>query len=161
MAPPWHKQFWPWFLIALPGSIVIASFYMLYLAYTGADDLITDDYYRDGLAINQRIEQDRTASALSMAADLRFDLQSGEVFVALSGKAKAPALQLMLLHPFEQDRDKVIPLRQISDGNYRGDLEFRPDGRYYLRLLPLTGAEWRLNGDMDFEKTQELRLESL
>jgi len=33
---PWFKQFWPWFLIALPGSVVIASVFTLILAYENA-----------------------------------------------------------------------------------------------------------------------------
>ena len=29
---PWYRQFWPWFLIAMPGTVVIASMVTLYLA---------------------------------------------------------------------------------------------------------------------------------
>ena len=43
---PWYKQFWPWFIIALPASVVIASFFTLYLAVSNPDQLIvTDDEY--------------------------------------------------------------------------------------------------------------------
>lgn len=43
---PWYKQFWPWFIIALPASVVIASFFTLYLAVSNPDHLIvTDDEY--------------------------------------------------------------------------------------------------------------------
>ena len=43
---PWYKQFWPWFIIALPASVVIASFFTLYLAITNPDQLVvTDDEY--------------------------------------------------------------------------------------------------------------------
>lgn len=45
---PWYKQFWPWFIIALPASVVIASFFTLYLAVSNPDHLIvTDDEYRE------------------------------------------------------------------------------------------------------------------
>jgi hypothetical protein len=33
---PWFKQFWPWFLIALPGSVVIASMFTISLAIENA-----------------------------------------------------------------------------------------------------------------------------
>ena len=29
---PWYKQFWPWFLISLPGSVVIACMFTISLA---------------------------------------------------------------------------------------------------------------------------------
>ena len=44
---PWYKQFWPWFIIALPASAVIASFISLWLAISNPDHLIvTEDEYQ-------------------------------------------------------------------------------------------------------------------
>jgi len=44
---PWFRQFWPWFIIALPASAVIASFISLWLAVSNPDQLIvTEDEYR-------------------------------------------------------------------------------------------------------------------
>ncbi|HEY5774490.1 MAG TPA: FixH family protein [Xanthomonadales bacterium] len=43
---PWYRQFWPWFIIALPTSAVIASFVSLWLAVSNPDQLVvTDDEY--------------------------------------------------------------------------------------------------------------------
>jgi hypothetical protein len=43
---PWYKQFWPWFIIALPASAVIASFISLWLAVSNPDQLVvTEDEY--------------------------------------------------------------------------------------------------------------------
>tara|TARA_R110002072_G_scaffold24747_4_gene83712 strand:- start:11289 stop:11489 length:201 start_codon:yes stop_codon:yes gene_type:complete len=33
---PWYKQFWPWFLISLPSSVVIASIITISLAVKNA-----------------------------------------------------------------------------------------------------------------------------
>ena len=44
---PWYRQFWPWFIIALPASVVIASFITLWLAISNPDQLvIKDDEYQ-------------------------------------------------------------------------------------------------------------------
>lgn len=44
---PWYRQFWPWFIIALPTSAVIASFISLWLAISHPDQLIvSDDEYQ-------------------------------------------------------------------------------------------------------------------
>ncbi len=40
---PWYKQFWPWFIIALPASAVIASFFTLWLAISNPDHLVVDE----------------------------------------------------------------------------------------------------------------------
>ena len=40
---PWYKQFWPWFIIALPASVVIASFVTLWIAISNPDYLVVDD----------------------------------------------------------------------------------------------------------------------
>ena len=43
---PWYRQFWPWFIIALPASAVIASFFTLWLAVSNPDTLVvSDDQY--------------------------------------------------------------------------------------------------------------------
>ena len=41
--PPWYRQFWPWFIIALPASAVIASLISLYLAITRPDYMVVED----------------------------------------------------------------------------------------------------------------------
>jgi hypothetical protein len=41
--PPWYRQFWPWFIIALPASAVIASFITLWLAISHPDHLVVDE----------------------------------------------------------------------------------------------------------------------
>ena len=41
--PPWYRQFWPWFIIALPASAVIASLITFYLAVSRPDHLVVDD----------------------------------------------------------------------------------------------------------------------
>jgi len=38
---PWYKHFWPWFLIALLSSAVIASFVSLYFALHTSDVVLT------------------------------------------------------------------------------------------------------------------------
>ncbi len=40
---PWYRQFWPWFIIALPAAAVIASFITFYLAVSRPDYLVVDD----------------------------------------------------------------------------------------------------------------------
>ena len=48
MNEPWYRQFWPWFIIALPVSAVIASFITLWLAVSNPVTLVVnDEEYRE------------------------------------------------------------------------------------------------------------------
>ena len=67
---PWYRQFWPWFLILLPASVVVAGLSTLYIANRHADDLVVDDYYKDGLAINRQLEKKQRANVLGITAQL-------------------------------------------------------------------------------------------
>ncbi len=39
-ATVWYKQFWPWFLIALPSAVVLAALITVYIASSNPDTLI-------------------------------------------------------------------------------------------------------------------------
>jgi hypothetical protein len=62
---PWYKQFWPWFIIALPASVVIASFYTLWLALSNPDHLVVDEeeyrQIKSELKAQQAAEEDKQA----------------------------------------------------------------------------------------------------
>jgi hypothetical protein len=40
---PWYRQFWPWFIIALPASAVIASFFTLWLAISNPVQMVVTE----------------------------------------------------------------------------------------------------------------------
>jgi hypothetical protein len=42
---PWHRQFWPWFLIAIPAVSVVASFATLAIAIRNADTVVSEPGY--------------------------------------------------------------------------------------------------------------------
>ncbi len=52
MNTPWYKQFWPWFLIAVPLITLVMGGVLLKLAISTEDSLVVDDYYKEGKAIN-------------------------------------------------------------------------------------------------------------
>ena len=44
---PWYKQFWPWVIIGLPTSVVIASIVTYFIALDGIDSVVSKDYYKE------------------------------------------------------------------------------------------------------------------
>lgn len=66
----WYKQFWPWFLIILPLCAVFASVNLMLLAVENKDSLVSEDYYKDGKAINMDLRKIKHAKQLGLQFEL-------------------------------------------------------------------------------------------
>lgn len=141
---PWYRQFWPWFLIALPGTVVVVSFHLMYTAYKHSDDLVVDEYYKVGLAINRQLARKERAEELALAA--QFTITEHQVTVSLEGTVTADTLELTFSHPMEADRDFSIALQQVGPGIYNGRLKTTVAERWHWILSDGAGNEWRLDG---------------
>lgn len=159
---PWYKQFYPWMLIALPGTVVIACMFTIYLAVNADDSVVSDNYYKDGMKINQRLGQDIRARELGIEAELRFDLEVGDIVLEITGLEKDPEqLQLEIIHPTNDEYDRLLVLHRLQGNTYRGDLESNLSFRQYLRLSPvgdINDVDWRLNGDINFKESSLAKL---
>jgi len=143
---PWYRQFWPWFLIMLPASMVVAALSTVFVAFSGADDLVDDQYYQDGLAINQELDKREQAEALGITASL--EVTGDEVRVHTQGPAGTERLRLLLSHPMEADRDFQVMLIESTPGDYRGRLAAGVAPRWHWTLEPATDPTWHLVGSL-------------
>lgn len=157
---PWYRQFWPWFLIALPASVVVAGLVTVFIAFNNADSLVNDDYYKDGMAINQSLARDEVAAARGLKAEVTFDAMTGEVVVDLeTGEPISGQLQLLMFHPVDKELDNTLELASAGAGRYRADIAQKmPRHRYYLRLRPAQEPDWRLNGEIDLGRSAKALL---
>jgi len=146
---PWYKQFWPWFLLALPGAAVIASMHMLFVAAKGADQLVRQDYYKEGLAINERIAQVNRAKELGVQLRMSFVADTGSINLASSKLDKEMPLTVEIIHPHYQQSDQVITLKSLDGLNWRGDLSALPEGRRYIWVYQ--GDQWMVKGEFNFK----------
>lgn len=143
---PWHRQFWPWFLIALPASVVAAGLVTLFIANRHADDLVVDEYYRDGLAINRQLERKQQALELDLSAQIRIDGQS--LLVDISGPVSGNSLTLHLSHPMEAARDISLVLHRTGSGLFASPLTQAVAPHWHWVLEPTLDEGWRLDGSL-------------
>jgi uncharacterized protein len=144
-APPWYRQRWPWLLMAGPGIVVVASLFTGWLALTTDDAVVADDYYKRGLAINQRLERVDRASALGMEAEVDI-AADGRVRVALaslsSDEDAHPAVVVLgVAHATRGGLDRSVELVLGPEGAYVGRVEPVGAGRW---LVSLETKAWRL-----------------
>lgn len=164
-AQPWYRQFWLWVVLAPLITVVCVSAVTVSIAFRHADDVVIDNYYKQGRMINQTMEQDRRALALGLSANLRFDRATGEIFLEIPAQDAVPEQLLLTLdHPFEENLDQQIILQQVSPGQYRGELESVPEYAWYLSLMPelnraeRKSAEWILSGKINFSVSESTEL---
>ena len=95
-ATPWYRHRWPWLLMLGPAVVVVAGIYTTVLAFSSNDGLVSDDYYKEGLAINRTLKRDQQAVALGISANVQFSPSRDAVRVLLAGSGDQPA-QLRLV----------------------------------------------------------------
>lgn len=143
---PWYKQFWPWFIMALPASAVIAGLITVAIAFKNADSLVVDDYYKAGLAINDQIQQQTNASNYGYSAILR-RLPDNRLFLKFEQSIPADeTLFLQWSHPLLADEDFTVVLHRQADGSFQNKAEHNLSGRWHLRLS--NNYDWLLKTEI-------------
>lgn len=60
---PWWKFPHVWMVIAGPAVVVVASFITYYLAASGMDRVVDEDYYRKGVELNKSLAENPSSLA--------------------------------------------------------------------------------------------------
>jgi hypothetical protein len=157
--PPWYRQFWPWVLIGLPGIAVVASISSLFIALHGADDIVADNYYKQGLAINRELTADDNARRMHLHGAIEFAADEPNVHLKLeSSDDQLPAqLTLRFIHPVSAARDFAVALLRDAandtEHRYRARLPLAMNGRWTIDIED-PAAHWRLRREITLTSQQ-------
>lgn len=149
MVKPWYKQFWPWFLIALPATVVIWTIMTVIVFTENSVDLVTEDYYKKGKGINVDISKVNIAKELGLSASIN---EKGNSVIITLDKGKLnhfPAINAMFVHRTLPDRDFTQLLTADASGNYTLTLDHEMQGPWFIELSP-HNSEWLVQGRMNF-----------
>lgn len=147
---PWYREPWPWYLMAGPFLVIVAAFGTAWLAVSSNDGLVTDDYYKKGLAVDQTLAKSRVAVERGIEARLRLAADHVEVKVTsavATGGAEPAALRLSLSHPTRAGLDQSVDLRAVDRQTYSGDLRLPASG-HWIVLIEDDARTWRLTGNV-------------
>ncbi len=112
-ARPWYREPWPWLLMLGPAVVVVAAVVTLWLAVVSNDGLVADDYYKQGIAINQTLARSDRAKALALSAKLRVTADRVRVILAAgAGHATPSRLRITFSHPTRGGLDQAEVLEQ-------------------------------------------------
>lgn len=161
---PWYREPWAW-VVAAPIFLVFAVCAVLVTtAVRFADDVVTDDYYKEGKLVNHRFAAEAFAVEHDIAGSLTLDAGAREFLLKLNTPLNTDdRLVLKLSHPVEADFDQTFELKRRSLTGYAAPLNSLPEGRWYVRVEGFeAGAEtltWRLSGEVDFSSVSTLDLQ--
>jgi uncharacterized protein len=155
---PWYRQFWVWFVIAIPASSVVTGIILVTVAVKNADDLVLDEWYKEGRGTN------RSMAAEILAADFGIGLaavttgidQTVVQFHASRDMIWPEQMTLQLRHRTLADQDREYVLIHEQDGRYLLASHL-PAGRWHVRVAS-EDVSWRLAGPTDISAAGELRM---
>ena len=137
---------------------MIACIYFIILAVNSADDMVEGDYYRQGLAINESLAEERLSAALGLEVSIQ--LEQGRYLVPkLDAGDSSVAIQSMIFqHPFEDSLDFHMPVQ--SGSRYPLPPEVPIASRWYIELRgDSSQGVWQLKGDHDFRNSSTAYLQ--
>jgi hypothetical protein len=150
----WYKE--PWMLLVLGGPVivVIAAIITGIIAWKGADNVVSKDYYKQGVNINKNLYRDAKASEYNMLGTAQFDRSNGKITLRLEGKTTLPAeLTFSITSANKQSEFETaqkIGLTQTQSGIYEGQLQAMsrtPTLNLNLWHVQVDGTDWRLTAD--------------
>jgi hypothetical protein len=143
----WYKYPWPWFLMAIPALTIVAGILTLMLAGSSFDGLVKDDYYKQGLAVNQALARDQQATALGLTAQVMMGDKEARVFLTMRSDVDIPEkLYLRFMHPTQGGRDGTVELVHMGQGFYSGAMA--PLGTSKKWNVILSSDSGEAQGDM-------------
>lgn len=152
----WYREPWPWILMAGPFLVVVAALVTAWIAITTSDGLVTDDYYKKGLAAGQTIAQSERAKSLGVSASVRVgsDMLTIRLTAKEAGYVPPPTLNVTVSHPTRAGLDQSKVLKLGAEG-YSGQFRLPASG-HWLVLIEDDTKSWRLMGNLVLPASGEM-----
>lgn len=117
---PWYKEPWMLLVVGVPTIAVCWGMVIITLAVTGKDSLVSDSYYKDGMAYTENNAFIDKAKRLQVKAAMTYN--NGEIEATITGylDEQPTFLMLQLIHPTLETKDESVFLQQTADGKYLG-----------------------------------------
>jgi hypothetical protein len=145
---PWYREPWPWILAAGPFIVVIAGITTAWIAIKTNDGLVTEDYYKKGLAANQTIAQSDRAIKAGLKAGIHVteDRLTISLSAAETSFVMPPKLMVTVSHPTRAGLDQTRLMTRTLE-KYTADFHL-PAAGHWLVLVEDEAKTWRLMGNV-------------
>lgn len=155
---PWFREPWPWLLASGPLLVVIASLVSAWIAIKSSDGLVSDDYYRQGLAAQETISRSDKAVKLGLSAKLNVSAESLKVHLSANdpGYVLPKELRVTLSHPTRAGLDQTLSI-PLAGTHYAGRFHL-PAAGHWLILIEDDVKSWRVMGSIVLPANGEIAI---
>ena len=145
---PWYTHRWPWLLMLGPALAIVAGIHTAWLAMSGQDALVVDDYYKEGKAINQDLRRDKLAASLRLHVHMRYDAAAGRLIGSISSleRPQLGTVVVRLIHPTQPDKDMRLVAQPDEHGNFSLGLPLLDRAHWHV-LIESEVRDWRLHDE--------------
>ncbi len=159
---PWYRQFWPWFIMALPASAVVAGLFTLWIALQTGDSLVMRSDDGVSTATERIIAAERLAAQYGLLATVTIESETNAVSVSMGardGTDIADTLELFMRHPTMASRDVPIILHRAmpdASGNPVWAGHFVQPLSDQMIMTLSSQDSWRMTTEWSGESTVQL-----
>lgn len=135
----WYKNPWVWLVIFFPLLAVVAGIATVIITSQNQPEMVVDDYYKKGKAINQELTLYNKAQQLGVVLELR---SQGEL-IEVKANQKLPAIKVKMIHSTLAELDFAMVLTPNAKGTLSGSLEQEINGKWEAVLMPMDES-WKV-----------------
>lgn len=153
---PWYKQFWPWALIALPVLTMFKAAHTIYIMNLQKPDLVVDDYYAEGKAINMNLAKYREAALRNLQANIL--IAADKAVVSFASKPElGDSLELQFVHNTVAAKDFTVKAERSGENLYITQLPGVMTGKWQL-VVSDNSQQWKLRAELVMPHNGEIKL---
>lgn len=156
---PWYMHRWPWLLMLGPALVIVAGVHTTWLAFSQADALVVDDYYKQGKAINQDLRRDRVAATMGLAANMQYDAALGRLTGTMASRDRPlqGKLHIKLIHSTLPQKDLKFDTQTDARGAFSVKLPMLDMARWQV-VVEGEQRDWRLHGIWSWPQQRQMEL---
>ncbi len=157
---PGYKQLWPWLVFSIPLLTIVAGVITYFIAADQPHNLVKDDYFKEGLAVNRSLDKIKNASELGLKATLTQDIENQLLKLALDSLQPVEAQVVVTLsHPTQSKLDRVIKMESVSKNEFLGQLPELPAAYWYVSITDDQG-EWEIKSRWHVSDSVSLNIDA-
>lgn len=139
----WYKNPWVWLVIFFPVLAVVAGIATVIITNQNQPEMVVDDYYKKGKAINQDLAIYNKAKELGVELSIKIDQER----ILIKNNKKLPAARVQFIHSTLGKLDFELMLTPNGDGVLTALLEKSITGKWTVVVSAFDNS-WKVKNKL-------------